>query len=49
LDEAYLNITEKKTGWPKATRVARTIRAQIWSELTSCGFSRWVGFLASEG
>src|SRR5213080_710629 len=34
LDEAYLDVTENKTGLPTATRVARTIREQIRSELT---------------
>src|SRR4051794_15440426 len=29
LDEAYLDVTENKTGLPTATRVARTIREQI--------------------
>jgi DNA polymerase-4 len=33
LDEAYLDVTENKTGLATATRVARTIRAQIWEEL----------------
>jgi DNA polymerase-4 len=33
LDEAYLDVTENKTGLPTATRVARTIRAQIREEL----------------
>src|ERR1700761_6562183 len=33
LDEAYLDVTENKTELPTATRVASTIRAQIWSEL----------------
>jgi DNA polymerase IV len=33
LDEAYLDVTENKTGLPTATRVARTIREQIWEEL----------------
>src|SRR5246500_3272504 len=33
LDEAYLDVTDNKTGLPTATRVASTIRAQIWSEL----------------
>src|ERR1035437_1631944 len=32
LDEAYLDVTENKTGLPTATRVARTIRAQIREE-----------------
>jgi DNA polymerase-4 len=34
LDEAYLDVTENKTGLPTATRVARTIREQIREELT---------------
>ena len=29
LDEAYLDVTENKTGLPTATRVARAIREQI--------------------
>lgn len=33
LDEAYLDVTENKTGLPTATRVAQTIRAQIRTEL----------------
>jgi DNA polymerase IV len=33
LDEAYLDVTENKTGMATATRVARTIRAQIREEL----------------
>src|SRR5215471_6125150 len=33
LDEAYLDVTENKTGLPTATVVARTIREQIWREL----------------
>lgn len=33
LDEAYLDVTENKTGLPTATLVARTIREQIWQEL----------------
>jgi len=33
LDEAYLDVTESKTGLPTATRVARTIREQIREEL----------------
>src|SRR5205085_2573282 len=33
LDEAYLDVTENKTGLPTATRVARTIREQIHQEL----------------
>src|SRR3989475_5186486 len=34
LDEAYLDVSENKTGLPTATQVARTIRAQIRSELS---------------
>src|SRR4029077_6888263 len=34
LDEAYLDVSENKTGLPTATHVARTIREQIRSELT---------------
>src|SRR5437763_12580744 len=33
LDEAYLDVTENKTGLPTATQVARTIRGQIRTEL----------------
>src|SRR5256886_9729169 len=33
LDEAYLDVTENKTGLPTATIVARTIREQIGREL----------------
>ena len=33
LDEAYLDVTENKTGLPTATQVARTIREQIRHEL----------------
>jgi DNA polymerase IV len=33
LDEAYLDVTEHKTGLPTATLVARTIREQIRKEL----------------
>ena len=33
LDEAYLDVSENKTGLPTATLVARTIRAQIRQEL----------------
>jgi DNA polymerase IV len=33
LDEAYLDVTENKTGLPTATFVARTIREQIRQEL----------------
>jgi DNA polymerase-4 len=33
LDEAYLDVTENKTGLPTATRVARTIREQIHQKL----------------
>src|SRR5467141_5531 len=34
LDEAYLDVSENKTGLPTATQVARTIREQIQSELS---------------
>src|SRR5438046_6919433 len=34
LDEAYLDVTENKTGLPTATRVARAIREQIRQELS---------------
>jgi len=33
LDEAYLDVTENKTDLPTATQVARTIRAEIRTEL----------------
>src|SRR6202451_2805035 len=33
LDEAYLDVTENKTGLPTATRVARAIRLQVREEL----------------
>ena len=33
LDEAYLDVSENKTGLPTATQVARTIREQIRLEL----------------
>ncbi|HEY6348466.1 MAG TPA: DNA polymerase IV [Candidatus Angelobacter sp.] len=33
LDEAYLDVTENKTGLPTATKVANAIRQQIWVEL----------------
>src|SRR6195256_6141868 len=33
LDEAYLDVTENKTGLPTATKVAVTIRQQIRDEL----------------
>src|SRR6266699_1776153 len=34
LDEAYLDVTQNKTGLPTATLVARTIREQIREELS---------------
>src|SRR5439155_21220295 len=34
LDEAYLDVTEDKTGLPTATRVASAIREQIRQELS---------------
>ena len=34
LDEAYLDVSENKTGLPTATQVARTIRHQIRTELS---------------
>src|SRR3984957_11751721 len=34
LDEAYLDVTENKTGLPTATQVARKIREQIRTELS---------------
>jgi len=33
LDEAYLDVTENKSGLPTATRVAKAIRQQIFEEL----------------
>src|ERR1044071_1818497 len=33
LDEAYLDVTQNKSGLPTATKVAQTIRAQIRDEL----------------
>jgi DNA polymerase-4 len=33
LDEAYLDVSENKTGLPTATQVAQTIREQIRTEL----------------
>lgn len=33
LDEAYLDVTQNKTGLPTATLVAKLIRKQIWDEL----------------
>src|SRR5205085_5274233 len=33
LDEAYLDVTENKTGLPTATQVARAVREQIRAEL----------------
>ena len=33
LDEAYLDVTENKTGLPTATKVARAVRQQIFEEL----------------
>ena len=43
LDEAYLDVTENKTGLPTATLVAKTIREQIRQELNltaSAGVAR---------
>jgi DNA polymerase-4 len=34
LDEAYLDVTENKTGLPTATKVAKTIRQQMREELS---------------
>jgi len=39
LDEAYLDVTENKTGLPTATMVARTIREQIRQELNLTAFA----------
>ena len=41
LDEAYLDVTENKTGLPTATRVARTIREQIREELHLTALPGW--------
>src|SRR5437762_10741257 len=40
LDEAYLDVSENKTGLPTATQVARTIREQIRSELSLTASAR---------
>jgi DNA polymerase-4 len=43
LDEAYLDVSENKTGLSTATQVARTIREQIRTELNltaSAGVAR---------
>jgi len=53
LDEAYLDVTENKTGLPTATLVARTIREQIRQELNltaSAGVatSKFLAKLASD-
>jgi nucleotidyltransferase/DNA polymerase involved in DNA repair len=39
LDEAYVDVSENKTGLPTATQVARTIREQIRTELHFDGVS----------
>jgi len=38
LDEAYLDVTENKTGLPTATKVAIAIRQQIREELSLTAF-----------
>src|SRR5213082_454660 len=53
LDEAYLDVSENKTGLPTATQVARTIREQIRSELSltaSAGVApnKFLGKIASD-
>src|SRR5437762_8620146 len=53
LDEAYLDVTENKTGLPTATRVASAIREQIRQELSltaSAGVapSKFLAKLASD-
>src|ERR1700747_2409884 len=53
LDEAYLDVTESKTGLPTATLVARTIREEIRKELNltaSAGVAqnKFLAKLASE-
>ena len=40
LDEAYLDVTENKTGLATATLVARTIREQIRQELSLTASAR---------
>ncbi len=39
LDEAYLDVTENKTGLPTATRVASAIREQIRQGLAEAGWT----------
>ena len=53
LDEAYLDVTENKTGLPTATRVASTIREQIRQELSltasaGVGPNKFLAKLASD-
>ena len=53
LDEAYLDVTENKTGLPTATLVARTIREQIRRELNltasaGVGPNKFLAKLASD-
>jgi DNA polymerase IV len=43
LDEAYLDVSENKTGLPTATQVTRTIREQIRSELSLTASAGWDG------
>ena len=47
LDEAYLDVTENKTGLPTATLVARTIREQIRQELNLT--AEWSDFRRDNG
>src|ERR1700692_4631815 len=49
LDEAYLDVTQNKTGLPRATLVARTIRGQIREELnlTASAGASLMDFLSS--
>src|SRR5262249_60608493 len=53
LDEAYLDVTENKTGLPTATRVAGAIREQIRQELNltasaGVGPNKFLAKLASD-
>ena len=41
LDEAYLDVTENKSGLPTATLVAKTIRQQIREGTQAHGFGRY--------
>jgi DNA polymerase-4 len=53
LDEAYLDLTENKTGLPTATLVARTIREQLLQELNltasvGVAFNKFLASFASD-